>query len=264
MNPPVLTRSALAFARREIGLVAALFVAAVAVTAFLHVADEVAEGETAAFDRAVLLALRAPGDPHLPIGPHWLRMAAGDLTALGSIAVLATVVLIVGGLFASLGRRREALVLLVASGGGVALSQGLKLVFNRPRPEAAFHAAEVVNASFPSGHAMLSACVYLTLGALAARFAKRRAVKVYGLAAALACTLIVGATRVYLGVHWPTDVLAGWSVGAAWAMACWLLEWGWERLHPRAALSSASAEGADEPIRPALPVPHRPEPRPGL
>ena len=138
------------------------------------VADEVAEGDTAALDAAVLEALRRPGDPHTPIGPDWLTLAAADLTALGSIAVLGLIVLVVAGLFLAIGKARQATVLVAASLGAVAWSQGLKALFDRPRPEAAYHVVEVVNASFPSGHAMLSAGVYLTLGALAARFSTRR------------------------------------------------------------------------------------------
>jgi undecaprenyl-diphosphatase len=162
-----------------------------------------------------------------------LTVAAADLTALGSIAVLGVVVLIVGGLFAAVGRTRQAIVLIVASVGAVIWSQGLKMLFDRSRPDDIFHAVEVVNSSFPSGHAMLSASVYLTLGALAWRFSSRLKVRVYALAAAISVTLIVGLSRVFLGVHWPTDVLAGWCVGTAWALGCWLVEGLWERRHGR-------------------------------
>ncbi len=107
--------------------------------------------------------------------------------------------------------------------GGVIVSQGAKLAFARPRPELVPHGAEVYTASFPSGHAMMAAVVYLTLGALLARTQSGRNVKTYVLAVALTLTLLVGASRVYLGVHWPTDVLAGWALGATWALACWLV-----------------------------------------
>jgi undecaprenyl-diphosphatase len=112
-------------------------------------------------------------------------------------------------------------------------SQGLKALFDRARPEEAFHAVEVVNSSFPSGHAMLSASIYLTLGALASRFSPRLRIRVFALSAAILVTLVVGLSRVFLGVHWPTDVLAGWCVGAAWALGCWLAEGLWERRHGR-------------------------------
>lgn len=209
------------------------------VSGFLMVADEVAEGDTAALDAAVLDALRLPGEPHVPIGPEWLTIAAADLTALGSIAVLGLIVSVVCGLFFAIGKARQATVLLVASLGAVAWSQGLKALFNRARPEDAYHVVEVVNASFPSGHAMLSAGVYLTLGALVSRFAARKRIRVFALVAAIVVTVIVGLSRVFLGVHWPTDVLAGWSVGAAWALACWLAETAWERRRARALAGAA-------------------------
>ena len=104
--------------------------------------------------------------------------------------------------------------------GGTVLSFGLKLVFERPRPDLVAHLVEVQTASFPSAHAMLSATTYLTLGALLARFEDRRRLKSYVLGVAIGLTVLVGISRIYLGVHWPTDVIAGWCAGAAWAVAC--------------------------------------------
>lgn len=215
-------------ARREVGAVVALLGLAFGAWAFMAIADEVVEGETAALDRRMLLALRGAGG-HDPLGPRWLELAAADMTALGSIAVLSLIVVVVAGLFATLGRRREALLMLAASGGGVALSQGLKALFGRERPDFALRAVEAMNPSFPSGHAMLSAVVFLTIGVLSAHFARQRRVKIYILGAALVATLLVGVTRVYLGVHWPSDVLAGWSLGAAWSLICWLAAWAADR-----------------------------------
>jgi undecaprenyl-diphosphatase len=123
----------------------------------------------------------------------------------------------------------------------VAISQGLKQLFGRERPELVYRAVEAANPSFPSGHAMLSAVVFLTLGALAARFAPRRRVKALALGAAVLLSLRVGASRIYLGVHWTSDVLAGWSLGAAWAMACWVAAWAWERRFPKSPLIPAKA-----------------------
>ncbi|ATQ41797.1 phosphatase PAP2 family protein [Caulobacter mirabilis] len=212
----------LALARREVGLIAALLGLALATLAFLEIADDVAEGDAHAIDRAMLMSLRVAGDPERPIGPSWLLTAATDVTALGSVTVLAMVVLFVAGLFAAVRRWREAAVMVLAAGGGVALSQGLKALFGRDRPDEALRLVEAVNASFPSGHAMLSAVVYLTLGALVARFVRRRRVKAVVMAGAVGVALLVGASRVYLGVHWPSDVLAGWCLGAAWALGWWL------------------------------------------
>lgn len=216
-------------ARKEIGGLAVLLVLALAGYGFLGIADEMMEGETGAFDRLILFALRQTGDPTQPIGPHWLQLAAADITALGSVSDLGLIVLFAAGVFLCLKRWREALTLLLASGGGLVLSQSLKLVYGRERPPLGLHAVEVVNASFPSGHAMLSAAIYLTLGALVARFSDKRRIKVFVMSAAVVLTLLVGVSRIYLGVHWPTDVLAGWCVGAAWAAAWWLLAYVWER-----------------------------------
>lgn len=215
-------RSLLATARRELGATAALLIVALGGLGFLAIAEDVAEGETRALDLAVLQALRVDGRPHELVGPQWLHLAATDITALGSVAVLSLVILLAFALLASLRRWSEGLLLLVGAGGGLLISQGLKRIFERERPDMAYRAVEAVNASFPSGHAMLSAVVFLTLGVLAARFADKRRVKVLAVGAAVLVSLLVGMSRVYLGVHWASDVLAGWCVGAAWAMACWL------------------------------------------
>lgn len=209
-------------ARREIGATLALLIVGLGGLAFLSIADEVAEGETRQLDMAVLEALRVPGQPQGLIGPDWLHEMAMDITALGSLAVLSLLILLAFGVLACLRRWSEGVLLLVGAGGGLAISQGLKALFGRERPALDYRAVEAVNASFPSGHAMLSAVVFLTLGALAARFAQRKRLKALALGAAVLLSLLVGLSRIYLGVHWASDVLAGWSVGAAWAMTCWL------------------------------------------
>lgn len=219
----------LAAAKSELGLVAALMVAAGGLLAFLHVSEEVAEGDTHAFDLAVLKALRLPGDPNSLIGPKWLHLAATDVTALGSVTVLGLIVLLAVVFMASLKRWSAALLVLVGAGGGVAISQGLKQLFGRERPDLVYRAVEASNPSYPSGHAMLSAVVFLTLGALAARFSDRRRIKALALGAGVLLSVLVGLSRIYLGVHWASDVLGGWSLGAAWAMACWMAAWAWER-----------------------------------
>ena len=115
-------------------------------------------------------------------------------------------------------------VSLLATAGGWVLNDVLKLAFARPRPDVVPHLREVMSPSFPSGHALTSAAVFLTLGALLMRVADNRVTKFYCMAIAMIATLLVGATRVYLGVHYPTDVLAGWLIGISWALVCWLLE----------------------------------------
>jgi undecaprenyl-diphosphatase len=208
---------------REFGWLAGLLAIAVALLAFFGLAGEVLEGETLGFDRLILLALRSPIEPYDPIGPRWLGEVARDVTGLGGIPVLSGVTLAVVGYLTLARKRAAALLVLGAVGGGVALSTLLKLAYHRARPDLVPHAVEVYTTSFPSGHAMLSAVTYLTLGALLVRVEKRWQIKAYILALAVLITLLVGISRIYLGVHWPTDVLAGWCVGAAWALLCWLL-----------------------------------------
>ncbi len=230
-----------ALALRERVAVAAVLLVTLGVWAFLSIAEEMAEGETAAVDRALLLMFRTPGAPETPLGGRWLREGMLDITALGSVTLLTLVVVLIVGLFASLRRWREAGLLLVAAMGGTAIGQALKAGFGRERPEEAWRLVDVINTSFPSGHAMMSAVVYLTLAALIARFAERRRVKWFAMTAGAVLTVMVGVSRVYLGVHWPSDVLAGWCVGAAWAMVCWLGVWAVERKWGRRALESKPA-----------------------
>ena len=218
-----LPKAVWSFVRTEFVLVASLAVIATALLAFIEIADEMTEGEAHVFDMAVLQALHPDAaNPSDPIGPSWLDHAAADLTALGSVSVLAAISLLVGGFLVLQRRRLEAVIIAVAFGGGLAISQGLKGFFDRERPPEIYRASEILNASFPSGHALLSAVVFLTLGAMLAQATKGRALRTYAMSIAIALVLLVGVTRIYLGVHWTTDVLAGWSVGAAWATACWL------------------------------------------
>jgi undecaprenyl-diphosphatase len=212
-------------AARTIDRALAVAIAAVAVLifGFVRIAEEILEAGTRRFDEAVLLALRTPGDTGRPIGPLWFQEMVRDFTALGSTGVLTVVTLAALGWLLISGKRRAAGFVLLAVVGGVMLSSILKIGFARPRPDLVPHSMAVFTDSFPSGHAMMSAVVYLTLGELLARSQSSVAGKVYLLSLALGLTLLVGFSRVYLGVHWPTDVLAGWAAGASWALLCWLL-----------------------------------------
>jgi undecaprenyl-diphosphatase len=209
------------WAEREFTVLAALALAAAALWGFVELAGEVLEGETRAFDERILLALRSPADPSDPLGPGWLEELMRDVTGLGSTGVLTFITLAAAG-FLALDRKTHAALLVVAAvGGGMLLSTLLKMGFDRPRPDLVPHGTLVYTASFPSGHATLSAVAYLTLGALLARVQPRLVLKLYLLGLAILLTVSVGVSRVYLGVHWPTDVLAGWALGAAWALFCW-------------------------------------------
>jgi undecaprenyl-diphosphatase len=152
----------------------------------------------------------------------WLEGAMRDITSLGSVSVLGLITVTVTVYLLLTRRRGTALLIFVAVAGGQALSSLLKAGIDRPRPELVSHLADVASLSFPSGHAMLSAVTYLTLGSMAARFLPGRTTKIYVLALAVLTTVLVGISRIYLGVHWPSDVLAGWCAGFAWAMLCWL------------------------------------------
>jgi undecaprenyl-diphosphatase len=200
-----------------------IILAATVLLAFAKLADAVGEGGTRAFDERILLALRTPGNLADPIGPRWLEEMMRDFTALGGTGVLALMSLAVGGFLGMTRKGHAALLVLVAVVGGVLVSQTMKWAYARPRPELVPHGTEIYTASFPSGHSMMSAIVYLTLGALLARTQSVPSVKVYILAIAVFLTLLVGISRVYLGVHWPTDVLAGWALGGVWALACWMV-----------------------------------------
>ena len=208
--------------RDGVVLVAGLLIV-VMVLAFIAIADEVSEGETQHIDVAVLEMLRRSDDPEVPIGPLWLVSAAQDVSALGNRPLLIATVLIVIG-YLALERMYGAmwLVAVAASGGGL-LNAVLKFLFARERPDVVPHLVPVTSLSFPSGHSVLAAVMYLTLGALLARVAVHRRTRLYVLTVAMLATFLVGVSRVYLGVHYPSDVLAGWCVGLAWALLCWIV-----------------------------------------
>ncbi len=204
--------------------------AALAFYAFLSIADEVVEGSTHALDERILLLLREPGNTSDPIGPGWLEESVRDLTALGGTTLLTLVTVAVLVYLLLIGKKLTAFMVFVSVAGGTALSSALKWGIGRPRPDLVPHGMEVYTASFPSGHSTMSAVVYLTLGALLARSQPQQRVKVFLLVMAASVTVIVGISRIYLGVHWPTDVLGGWALGAGWACLCWLvLLWMQER-----------------------------------
>lgn len=210
-------------AKREWPLVLSLLVPAVALWGFIALAGEVMEGDTAALDKSILLALRKPGNTAEPLGPPWLQEMMRDFTALGGIAVLTLITIGVVVYLVLDRKRRAALAVGIAVVGGLLISTFVKMGIDRARPDLVPHGSFVSTASFPSGHSMMAAVVYLTLAVMLGRLRPRWRVKVFLMSAAIFVVVLVGISRVYLGVHWPTDVLAGWTVGSAWAMLCWIV-----------------------------------------
>ena len=190
---------------------------------FIKLASEVTEGDTAAFDEWVVRSMRQPDDPAIPIGPPFVQEMGRDATALGGVGVLTMFIVLVSA-YLWIDRKYRVMWFLISSTvSGVMVSQTLKHLFARERPGIVPHLSIVHTSSFPSGHSMLAATVYLTLGFILATVLRRDILKFYVLAVAVLLAIIVGVSRVYLGVHYPTDVLAGWIAGLGWAVLCWLI-----------------------------------------
>jgi undecaprenyl-diphosphatase len=208
--------------RHELGSVLSLFALALGTWVFAEVVDELSEGEAQGIDRTILLALRSRDDLADPLGPPWLEEMGRDLTALGGTAVLSLITLAAAGYLLLSGKARAAVFVTASMLSATVVMLTLKQLFARPRPDLVPHLSHTLTASFPSGHSMLSTTVYLTLGALLARLHTSHLLKAYMLLWALLLAFLVGVSRVYVGVHWPTDVLGGWAAGAVWAAGWWL------------------------------------------
>lgn len=213
---------------------------------FVSLAGQVSAGDLLELEESIMLAMRDAADPSRPRGAWWWQEVGRDVTALGGATVLILGTLLVLGHLLLIRRFLTAAFVAVAVFGGYALSASLKNVYDRERPAVVPHFDHVVSASFPSGHAMSSAVVYLTLGALLARTVARRKEKVYVILAAMLLTLLIGVSRVFLGVHYPTDVLAGWSAGMAWALLCWLVARHLQRCGQMATATHAAPADGDE------------------
>ncbi|MDN5788833.1 phosphatase PAP2 family protein [Pseudorhodobacter sp.] len=212
--------------RVELGPLLIFLAVASGFWAFFALLEEVREGETLGFDERILLALRAPGDLSQPVGPPALHELMRDFTALGGVGVLTLLTLVVAGFLSLQRNRATAVFLLAAVGTGILVSTLFKEFVARPRPDLVPHGSIVGSPSFPSGHSLMATLVYLTLAITIARTQSQLRIKTYVVLVAVALSLAVGISRVYLGVHWPSDVLAGWALGAAWALGCWgIAEW---------------------------------------
>lgn len=202
---------------------------ALAVLVLALIGATLARGHQFAFDRAIMLAMREPENIRVPEGPVWLKQVMIDATALGGETVLTLVVAITAGFLAI---RRHWLTFWLVLGGTISGSWAVGLVKSivaRPRPVLIDHLVEVWSASFPSGHAANSATIYLTVALLLMQIVEGRSARWYLMSVAAVLVALIGISRVYLGVHWPSDVLAGWSFGALWALGWWSLG-GWLRV----------------------------------
>ncbi len=199
-----------------------LLLSGVGIAVFLAVAIAVTDGTVQASDESFLLGLRSDADPSVPNGPAWLLPAMKAVTTLGNGWFFTLVVVLA---VAVLAWRRDwsAMWLLIAvSLGGFFLMLALKAGFARPRPVVVPWLIDTAEFSFPSGHAMMSAAIYVSLAVMLARGLRQRGARAALIAAAVLLSLLIGFTRTYIGVHYPSDVVAGWAIGAFWAGLCWL------------------------------------------
>lgn len=228
--------------QRELGALVSVTVLFGAVWLVAWLASEVVEGDTRAFDEYLLLGLRTPGDTTDPIGPMWLERMINDITSLGSFTVYLLVTFAVLGYLVLRRKARVAGFVVLSIAGGQLLSSGLKRGFDRPRPSLAEHHVNAyLDPSFPSGHTLMATVTFLTLAAMLARVHPQKTVKAYLLVCAFLLASLVGFSRVYLGVHWPTDVIAGLAIGSAWASLCWLAA-GWLQRRGRIEREEAGGE----------------------
>lgn len=217
-SPPDDARWLVASRNTEVTLIA--FAAACLAAAALSVLGSIAlTGHWRAFDEWMVLAFRSAANPGIPVGSRSTQIAVRDLTALGGTLPLTALVAIVASYLYLKSHVRTAATVIASSLLGVAVSQVLKTLVDRGRPDIVPQLVQEVSGSFPSGHAMMSALVYLTLGAMIARLEDTKSVRIFVMCVAMALPVAIGVSRVYLGVHWPTDVAAGWCLGALWVVA---------------------------------------------
>jgi undecaprenyl-diphosphatase len=189
---------------------------------FVTLAAQLGTPSVQRFDETVVRSLRNAEDLALPVGPAWFNELARDFTALGGYGILSTITILVTTFLHLERRPARAHFVVVAIFAGYSLSMTLKALIARPRPDIVPWLSHVHSSSFPSGHSMMSAVVYLSLGLMLSDLTSRRLVKTFVVVAPLTISALVGLSRVYMGVHYPTDVVAGWWLGISWSLACWL------------------------------------------
>ncbi len=217
-----LTSTLKAMVKKEFKVFASAFAIIFCALIFIQIADEVFEGATKNFDKWAMNIFREENNPAEPIGAEWVTNSVRDITALGSGTVIVIFTIAVLGFLLFQKEYIMAYLILGATIGGGLLGLFLKEFFGRERPDLIYHLMPETSLSFPSGHSMMSMVIYLSFAALLARIQNKRSVKIYIISIALFLSFIIGVSRIYLGVHYATDVMAGWSIGLAWAALCWL------------------------------------------
>lgn len=208
---------------REFGIIITCLVCIAGLWLFIEITEQVTDHQTQSFDDYVLTSFRESSDLSDPIGPEWGEEVARDITSLGSKTLLVLIVLSVAGFLFLKGHPGQGWLILGVSLAGLLLTLGLKSLFMRARPDVVPHLGSAVTQSYPSGHTMMSAVIYLSLAAMLSYIQTSRRVKLFIITVGMLITFLVGVSRVYLGVHYPTDVLAGWAIGLAWAAFCWII-----------------------------------------
>jgi undecaprenyl-diphosphatase len=205
----------------------ALVLILVSVAVFVVLMCVISSPQIQAFDDSVVRSLRESGDPANPIGPDWIKELARDYTALGGYGVLTTLTALIAIFLGLDGKHRRARFMIFVVAVGYLVMIALKAAVGRPRPEIVPYLSHFHSASFPSGHSMMSAVVYILCSLMLADLTTHKRVGWLLAIAPIVISACVGFSRVYMGVHFPTDVLAGWCAGVTWALGCWLIAKRW-------------------------------------
>ncbi|MBP3191198.1 phosphatase PAP2 family protein [Natronogracilivirga saccharolytica] len=226
---PILDKSSRQFPKikilfkKEILILLGLLMVLLFIRGGIEISDMFIVEQARQFDQWALTIVRSPENPELLRGPHWVDEAVRDMTAMGGPTVLTLTIIFVVGYLLLKQNYRSATLVFIATAGGLLISLLLKDFFLRDRPDIVPALMVETSPSFPSGHSMLSAVVYLTLGSLLTRLETTSRIRIYTISIPIFITILVGFTRVLLGVHYPTDVLFGWTVGFFWASLCWFV-----------------------------------------
>ena len=212
-------------ATKEIKILLVLLTFFLSLFIFINVGILVTNGTAKQFDESIIKYFRVEGNNSEPAGPAFLTESMRDITSLGGETVITIITVFIVG-FLLFQKSYDAMwLVLAATIGGAIISLVLKEFYGRERPDISYRLINVTPLSFPSGHSMMSAVVYLTQAAIIARIQKNKKIRIYILSVALFLTFIIGLSRIYLGVHYPTDVIGGWTMGLAWASFCWFVAW---------------------------------------